>query len=44
MNEAIAAADTAWMLAAFAAVSLMVPGLALFYGGMVSFRLFGRAR
>lgn len=38
MNEAIAAADTAWMLAAFAAVSLMVPGLALFYGGMVSVR------
>lgn len=38
MNEAIAAADTAWILAAFAAVSLMVPGLALFYGGMVSVR------
>ncbi|PBC36038.1 ammonia channel protein [Rhodococcus sp. ACPA4] len=38
MNEAVAAADTAWMLAAFAAVSLMVPGLALFYGGMVSVR------
>jgi Amt family ammonium transporter len=36
MNEAIAAADTAWLLAAFAAVSLMVPGLAMFYGGMVS--------
>ncbi|RZL62790.1 MAG: ammonium transporter, partial [Rhodococcus sp. (in: high G+C Gram-positive bacteria)] len=38
MNEAIAAADTAWILAAFTAVSLMVPGLALFYGGMVSVR------
>ncbi|PHV69093.1 ammonium transporter [Williamsia muralis] len=36
MDEAIAAADTAWLLAAFAAVSLMVPGLAMFYGGMVS--------
>ncbi|GAC67340.1 ammonium transporter [Gordonia soli] len=36
MEEAIAAADTAWLLAAFAAVSLMVPGLAMFYGGMVS--------
>ncbi|HEY9315342.1 ammonium transporter [Williamsia sp.] len=36
MDEAIAAADTAWVLAAFAAVSLMVPGLAMFYGGMVS--------
>ncbi|WP_432536165.1 ammonium transporter [Kineococcus arenarius] len=30
------AADTAWILAAFTAVSLMVPGLALFYGGMTS--------
>ncbi|MGY4103473.1 ammonium transporter [Nocardia sp. R16R-3T] len=38
MNQAVAAADTAWMLAAFAAVSLMVAGLALFYGGMVSVR------
>ncbi|NGP08190.1 ammonium transporter [Rhodococcus sp. 14C212] len=38
MEEAIAAADTAWILAAFTAVSLMVPGLALFYGGMVSVR------
>ncbi|WP_300679499.1 ammonium transporter [Nocardioides sp.] len=27
--------DTAWMLAASALVMLMVPGLALFYGGMV---------
>ncbi|WP_009475604.1 ammonium transporter [Rhodococcus sp. JVH1] len=38
MNEAVAAADTAWILAAFTAVSLMVPGLAMFYGGMVSVR------
>ncbi|MDI9915597.1 ammonium transporter [Rhodococcus sp. IEGM 1379] len=38
MNEAVAAADTAWILAAFMAVSLMVPGLAMFYGGMVSAR------
>ncbi|WP_067718064.1 ammonium transporter [Nocardia yamanashiensis] len=36
MEQAVAAADTAWMLAAFAAVSIMVAGLALFYGGMVS--------
>ncbi|WP_067696496.1 ammonium transporter [Nocardia jejuensis] len=36
MEQAVAAADTAWMLAAFALVSLMVAGLALFYGGMVS--------
>ncbi|MFT4087008.1 MAG: ammonium transporter [Gordonia sp. (in: high G+C Gram-positive bacteria)] len=28
-------ADTAWLLAAFALVLLMTPGLALFYGGMV---------
>ena len=35
MEEAIAAADTAWVLAAFTAVALMVPGLALFYGGML---------
>ncbi|MBF6140096.1 ammonium transporter [Nocardia farcinica] len=38
MTEAIAAANTAWILAAFAAVSLMVPGLAMFYGGMVSIK------
>ncbi|MEV5646723.1 ammonium transporter [Nocardia sp. NPDC052254] len=38
MNEAVAAADTAWILAAFCAVSLMVAGLALFYGGMVGVR------
>jgi len=38
MTEAIAAADTAWILAATAAVGLMVPGLAMFYGGMVSIK------
>ena len=38
MSEAIAAADTAWVLAAMAAVAMMIPGLALFYGGMVSVR------
>ncbi|MEV0249237.1 ammonium transporter [Nocardia sp. NPDC050712] len=38
MTEAIVAANTAWMLAAFAAVSLMVPGLAMFYGGMVGIK------
>ncbi|MBA4865635.1 ammonium transporter [Streptomyces sp. PSKA54] len=32
------AASTAWILASFTAVSLMVPGLALFYGGMVGSR------
>jgi Amt family ammonium transporter len=32
---AIDAGDTAWLLAAAALVLLMVPGLALFYGGMV---------
>ncbi|MCA1982057.1 ammonium transporter [Nocardioides nematodiphilus] len=31
----IDAGDTAWLLAAAALVMLMVPGLALFYGGMV---------
>lgn len=31
-------ADLAWMLAAFALVSLMFPGLALYYGGMVGVR------
>ncbi|MBF0662862.1 ammonium transporter [Rhodococcus sp. (in: high G+C Gram-positive bacteria)] len=35
MEQALAAADTAWILAAFTAVALMVPGLALFYGGML---------
>ncbi|ALX03326.1 ammonium transporter [Aeromicrobium erythreum] len=29
------AADVAWMLAAFAVVLIMFPGIALFYGGMV---------
>ncbi|MFC5929711.1 ammonium transporter [Cryobacterium melibiosiphilum] len=29
------AADLAWLLAAFALVSLMFPGLAMFYGGML---------
>ncbi|MDX2357623.1 ammonium transporter [Dietzia sp. PP-33] len=38
MDVAIAAADTAWVLAAMVAVAFMVPGLALFYGGMVSIR------
>lgn len=38
MDQAIAAADTAWILAAAGLVTLMVPGLALFYGGMVSVR------
>ncbi|MGX9295555.1 ammonium transporter [Tsukamurella paurometabola] len=32
---AVDGADTAWLLAAFALVLLMTPGLALFYGGMV---------
>lgn len=31
-------ADLAWLLAAFALVLLMFPGIALFYGGMVSAR------
>ncbi|MBM4472368.1 ammonium transporter [Rhodococcus hoagii] len=38
MEQALAAADTAWLLAAFTFVALMIPGLALFYGGMVSIR------
>ena len=33
--EALKAADTAWMLVSSGLVLLMVPGLALFYGGMV---------
>src|SRR6476620_1817392 len=32
----ISAADTAWMLTATALVLIMTPGLAFFYGGMVS--------
>ncbi len=34
-NSTIDAGSTAWMLASSAMVLLMVPGLALFYGGMV---------
>src|SRR3954453_3287199 len=34
-HTAIDTGDTAWLLAATALVMLMVPGLALFYGGMV---------
>ncbi len=33
--DAISTGDTAWMLISAALVMLMVPGLALFYGGMV---------
>jgi Amt family ammonium transporter len=35
MPTAFAAADVAWMLGATALVLLMLPGLALFYGGLV---------
>ena len=35
MNDTIDPGSTAWMLASSALVLLMVPGLALFYGGMV---------
>lgn len=35
-SEAIDTGDTAWMLVASAFVLLMTPGLAFFYGGMVS--------
>jgi ammonium transporter len=34
-SEALVKADSAWMLMSSALVMLMVPGLALFYGGMV---------
>jgi ammonium transporter, Amt family len=34
-DPAISAGDTAWVLVSAALVMLMVPGLALFYGGMV---------
>ena len=34
-KDGIARGDTAWMLIATALVMLMIPGLALFYGGMV---------
>ena len=35
-NAEISGADTAWMLTATALVLIMTPGLAFFYGGMVS--------
>jgi len=35
MTPTISAGDTAWLLVATALVFLMVPGLALFYGGLV---------
>lgn len=35
-NHSISFADTAWMLTATALVLIMTPGLAFFYGGMVS--------
>jgi Amt family ammonium transporter len=35
MTAPLVAADTAWMLGATALVLLMLPGLALFYGGLV---------
>ena len=34
-DKALVAGDTAWMLTSSALVMLMLPGLALFYGGMV---------
>ena len=34
-DEALIKADSAWMLVSTALVMLMIPGLALFYGGMV---------
>jgi Amt family ammonium transporter len=34
-SEGLSAGDTAWVLASSALVLLMLPGLALFYGGMV---------
>ena len=34
-TTALSAGDTAWVLASTALVMLMVPGLALFYGGLV---------
>jgi ammonium transporter, Amt family len=36
MDTATVAGNTAWVLTAIVAVALMLPGLALFYGGMVS--------
>ena len=38
MPTPLVAADTAWMLVATALVLLMIPGLALFYGGLVRSR------
>jgi len=38
MNTAISAGDTAWVLVSTALVLLMLPGLALFYGGLVRAR------
>src|SRR5688500_9681529 len=38
MTPTISAGDTAWLLVATALVFLMVPGLALFYGGLVRAR------
>ncbi|HKN67876.1 MAG TPA: ammonia channel protein, partial [Gemmatimonadaceae bacterium] len=35
MTPVISAGDTAWVLLSSALVMLMVPGLALFYGGLV---------
>ncbi|MFI5279003.1 MAG: ammonia channel protein, partial [Gemmatimonadales bacterium] len=35
---AVSAGDTAWLLVSAAMVMLMVPGLALFYGGLVRSR------
>src|SRR5215217_7629775 len=36
VREGIVAGDVAWMLCSAGLVLLMTPGLALFYGGMVS--------
>lgn len=38
MDTAAIAGNTAWVLTAVVAVALMLPGLALFYGGMVGRR------
>jgi len=38
MTPTISAADTAWVLISAALVMLMIPGLALFYGGLVRSR------
>lgn len=39
MDTAAIAGNTAWLLTAVVAVALMLPGLAMFYGGMVSRRV-----